>query len=140
MVDVTVFEQAPELQAGQQEGVFWGVGMAESAVETIDRLQLCDLLQHHRLHLLHMSHSIRAGTVAESKDVGKRSYVQFYNVKRDLTCLRSASRCLWGILSRRHSIFRPMSSPKVDESLPDGGDAPLTRYKIVSHRIGDFQM
>lgn len=39
MVDVTVFEQAPELQAGQQEGVIWGVGMAKSAVEAVHRPQ-----------------------------------------------------------------------------------------------------
>lgn len=61
MVDVTVFEQAPELQAGQQKDVMWGVDMAKPAVEPIDRPQLCAMHQHHKLHLLQMSHSIRAG-------------------------------------------------------------------------------
>lgn len=61
MVDVTVFEQAPELQAGQQKDVMWGVDMAKSAVEPVHRPQLCAMHQHHKLHLLQMSHSIRAG-------------------------------------------------------------------------------
>lgn len=73
VVDVTVFEQAPELQAGQHEDVIWRVGMAKSAVETVDRPELCNLHQHHKLHLLHMSHSVRAG-----HDVGKRSNVDSF--------------------------------------------------------------
>lgn len=36
MVDVTVFEQAPEQQVGEQVGVVWGVVITESAVETVD--------------------------------------------------------------------------------------------------------
>lgn len=67
MVNVTVFEQAPELQAGQQEGVIWGVGMAKSAVETVDGPQLFVLPQHHKLHLLHISHGIRAETEVKIK-------------------------------------------------------------------------
>lgn len=34
MMNVTVFEQAPELKTGQQEGVHRGVGITKPAVET----------------------------------------------------------------------------------------------------------
>lgn len=61
MVDVTVFEQAPELQAGQQKNVMRGVDSAKSAVEAIDRPQLCAVHQHHKVHLLQMRQRIRAG-------------------------------------------------------------------------------
>lgn len=61
MVDVTVFEQAPELQPGHPEGVVWGVGVAETAVETIHGPQLCRSTQHHKLHLwIYASQSVRA--------------------------------------------------------------------------------
>lgn len=62
MVDVTVFEEAPQLQAGQQEDVIWGGGISKPAVETIDRPQLWILPQYCKIHLLHISHSIRAET------------------------------------------------------------------------------
>lgn len=51
MVDFTIFEQAPELQTGQQGAVIQTVGLTKSAVETIDWSQLCDLDQHHKFHL-----------------------------------------------------------------------------------------
>lgn len=66
MVDVTVFEQAPQLQAGQQEGVIRGAGVAKSAVETIDGPELSVLPQHHKLHLLHES-QCEAGTGVKIK-------------------------------------------------------------------------
>lgn len=52
MVDVAVFEQAPQLHAGQQEGVIQRLTVTKSAVETVDRLQLFVVPQHHKLHLL----------------------------------------------------------------------------------------
>lgn len=64
MVDVTVFKQAPELQAGQQKGAMWRVGTAKSAVELIDRPQLCAVYQHLELHLSQMRCGIRPGGVA----------------------------------------------------------------------------
>lgn len=60
MVDETVFEQTPKLQAAKQEAVICCVDMAKPAVETVDRPQLSALHQHCKLHLLHMSHIIRA--------------------------------------------------------------------------------
>lgn len=51
MVDVAVFEQAPELQAGHQGEVEWGIHETESAVEPVDRPQLCVVHPHHELHL-----------------------------------------------------------------------------------------
>lgn len=51
MVDFTVFEQTPQLHTGQQRGL----GMTESAVETIDGPQFCVFPQHHKLHLLRKS-------------------------------------------------------------------------------------
>lgn len=70
MVDVTVLEQAPELQACQQGSVIWGAGMAKSAVKTVDGPQLCAAHHHRKLHLLHMSIRIQV----EHKDVGKSFY------------------------------------------------------------------
>lgn len=58
MVDFTVFEQAPQLQTGQQGGV----DMTKSTVETIHRPQFGVLPQHHKLYLLHMSHSFSEQT------------------------------------------------------------------------------
>lgn len=62
MMNVTVFEQAPELKTGQQEGILRGAGITKPAVETTNRPQLSFLPQHHKLHLLHMTHSFRVGT------------------------------------------------------------------------------
>lgn len=52
MMDVTVFEQAPQLQARHLEGVILEVDMTKSAVEVIDRPQLHVFPQQHKLHLL----------------------------------------------------------------------------------------
>ena len=67
MVDVTVFEQAPELQAGQQVDVIFRLDTTKSAVETIDRPQLFVIPQHHKLHLLLMKHRIGTGTGVKIK-------------------------------------------------------------------------
>lgn len=50
-VDVAVFEEAPQLQAGQQEAAARGGGPAESAVEAVRRPQLRRSPQHRELHL-----------------------------------------------------------------------------------------
>lgn len=52
MVDVAVFEQAPELQVGQPNNVMRGVDSAKSAVEHVDGPELCTVRQHHIVHLL----------------------------------------------------------------------------------------
>lgn len=52
MMDVTVFEQAPQLQARHLEGVTLEEDMTKSAVEVIDRPQLHVFPQQHKLHLL----------------------------------------------------------------------------------------
>lgn len=52
-------------------------------------------------------------------------------VQRLLTSLRSVSRFLSGIFSRRHSMFRAMSGPKIDE--------PGRRYNNVSSCRGGFK-
>lgn len=51
VVDVTVFEKAPELQAGHQREVVQGTQKTESAVEPVDRPQLRVVSPHHELHL-----------------------------------------------------------------------------------------
>lgn len=51
MVDVAVFEQAPELQARHQGEVERGIHETESAVEPVDGPQLCVVRPHHELHL-----------------------------------------------------------------------------------------
>lgn len=44
--------------------------MTKPAVETVGRPQFRDVLQNHRLHLLHAGHSVRAGTRGrKNKDV-----------------------------------------------------------------------
>lgn len=58
--NIAVFEQTPELQAGQHEGVIKGGGTAQSAVETVDDPQLFPLPHHHKLHL--SQHHRREGT------------------------------------------------------------------------------
>lgn len=60
MVDVTVFEQAPQLQAGQLKEAGRGSNTAESAVERIDGPELSAMLQHLIHHLLGTSRSVRA--------------------------------------------------------------------------------
>ena len=124
MMDVAVFEQAPKLQAGQQERVVWGVRMAKSAVETIDRPQLHVLLQHHKLHLL-------AGASGQGrggdKDVSHKTlWGSFCTWRQELTRLRSVSRFFSGIFSRRQSMLRAMSGPSLNESPSDKGDPPAT--------------
>ena len=57
MVDVAVFQQTPELQAGQQEGVVWRLRVTKAAVETVDRPQLRDVSKDHELHLLVCMHA-----------------------------------------------------------------------------------
>lgn len=52
VVDVAVFEQAPQLQTGQLKQAVGGPSAAESAVESIDRPQLSTVLQHCKRHLL----------------------------------------------------------------------------------------
>lgn len=71
MVDVAVFEQAPELQSSKQEDIEWGVDMAEAAVEPVERPQLCAMHQYHKLHLLQMSRIIRAGLGVNIRRRGK---------------------------------------------------------------------
>lgn len=51
MMDVAVFEQAPQLQAGQHEGVVRRLRVSQSAVEAIDGPQLGAVPQHGQLHL-----------------------------------------------------------------------------------------
>lgn len=51
MVDVTVFEQAPQLQTSQLKEAVGGLGPAESAVEPVDLPQLRAVLQHRQHHL-----------------------------------------------------------------------------------------
>ena len=56
------FEQAPELQAAQQEGLVWGAVLTKSAVEPVDGPQLGVLPQHHKLHLLPTETQVDTGT------------------------------------------------------------------------------
>lgn len=58
MVDVTVFEQAPQLQASQLNEAMQGLTTAKSAVESIDRPQLSAQLHHRKHRLLEMSRCI----------------------------------------------------------------------------------
>lgn len=37
MMDATVLDEAPELQAGHQREVVWGISETEPAVEPVDR-------------------------------------------------------------------------------------------------------
>lgn len=55
MMDVTVFEQAPQLQTSQLKQAVRGLSPAKSAVESIDRSQLSAMLQHRKHHLLETS-------------------------------------------------------------------------------------
>lgn len=61
MVDVTVFEQAPQLQTSQLKQAVGGLSAAESAVEPIDRPQLSTVLQHCKRHLLETSRGVSSG-------------------------------------------------------------------------------
>lgn len=61
MVDVTVFEQAPQLQTSQLKQAVGGVSAAQSAVEPIDRPQLSAVLQHCKRHLLETSWGVSSG-------------------------------------------------------------------------------
>lgn len=137
MMNVTVLEQAPQLQTGQQEGVVWGVGVAKSAVEAADRPQLSFLPQHHKLHLLHDDTQFQDNS-AQNEDAGTGGLCVCV-CEWVLTCLRSVSRFLSGILSRRQSMFRAMSGPSKDEPLSDRGNTPLTKYeRILNCRIANF--
>lgn len=53
LVDAAILEESPELQAGQQEGIVWGLIMAQTTVEAIDGPQLRYVSQHHKFHLAH---------------------------------------------------------------------------------------
>lgn len=51
MMDATVFEEAPELQASHQREAVWGISKTEPAVEPVDRPQLFVVCPQHELHL-----------------------------------------------------------------------------------------
>lgn len=51
MMDATVFEEAPELQASHQREIVWGISKTEPAVEPVDRPQLFVVRPQHELHL-----------------------------------------------------------------------------------------
>ena len=51
VVDLTVQEQAPVLQARQQEHVIGRLGVAQAAVEAVDGPELRHVPEHHKLHL-----------------------------------------------------------------------------------------
>lgn len=67
MVDVTVFEQAPQLQTGQLKQAEWGLSAAEPAVEPIDRPQLSAVLQHCKHHLVETSRGVSSGLRLKSR-------------------------------------------------------------------------
>lgn len=96
MVDVAVFEQAPELQAGQQEGVVWGVGLAKSAVEAVDGPQLGIVPHDHKLHLLQSIRSQQHG----QKDIGNDTVTFNGKVGPDLLALH-VPLCLGDFLQER---------------------------------------
>lgn len=70
MVDVTVFEQAPQLQTSQLKQAVGGVSTAECAVESIDRPQLSAVLQHRKRHLLETSRGVSSGLRPQTSELG----------------------------------------------------------------------
>lgn len=115
VVDITVFEKAPELQAGHQREVVWEIQKTEPAVEPVDGPQLCVVSPHHELHLLRR-HIIRE--VCSWKGGPPREGGELWDKDKDMTllrlqhftCLRSASRSLSGMPASRPSMFRAMSA------------------------------
>lgn len=68
MVNVTVFEQAPQLQTGELKQAARGPSAAESAVEAIDRPQLSAVLQHCKQHLLGSSWDVSSGLRLKTRE------------------------------------------------------------------------